>query len=155
MAASFIISMFLEFVAFKDWPNADPLRFAWTVLITVVCTTIIWITVTLLTPAEDESVLLAFYRRVQPNASLWGPIRKLAPEVAPPTDGMANLRDWALGCLMIYMFLFGVGKIIFGDTPAGLIFIAIGVVAGIVIYVDLQRRGWNIVGQDAEAAETK
>lgn len=156
MATSLVVSLVLEFWVFKSifvFPTPDdPRRFAYTVLITVGCTTVVWLVVTLMTPAENESVLLNFYRRVRPAATLWGPIAKMAPEVMPVHDGVSNLRDWALGCLMVYMSLFGVGKIIFGEVGMGLAFLAVAVAAGVGIYVDLQRRGWNVVGQ-TEAAE--
>jgi len=105
-----------------------------------------------MTPPEEDSVLLNFYRRVRPSASLWGPIAKQASDVVPVHDGIANLRDWVLGCLMVYMTLFGVGKLLFGEVGLGLGFLAIAAASGAGIYFDLQRRGWNIMGQ-TEAAE--
>ena len=53
--------------------------------------------------------------------------------------------DWLCGVAMIYAFLFGVGKIIFGATAAGLGFVAAGLAFGCVIYRDLNRRGWKSV----------
>jgi len=46
---------------------------------------------------------------------------------------------------MVYMTLFGVGKLIFGETLPGLGFLAIALAAGAVIYRDLNRRGWESV----------
>jgi high-affinity Fe2+/Pb2+ permease len=48
---------------------------------------------------------------------------------------------------MIYAFLFGAGKIIFGGLGIGLAFIAAGLLFGGVIYVDLNKRGWETVGK--------
>lgn len=155
MTTSFVVSMFLQYYVFKVmYPFKDPddpRLFAYTVLITVGCSTVAWLVTTMLTAPEDEKVLLSFYRKVRPNAALWGPIAAKATDVIPVHDGTANLVDWALGCIMVYMFLFGVGKVIFGDMTTGIIFLAIAVAAAIGIYWDLQRRGWNIVGQDADA----
>ena len=53
--------------------------------------------------------------------------------------------DWLLGVAMIYAFLFGAGKIIFGQHALGLVFLAAGLVLGAVIYLDLNRRGWKVV----------
>ena len=159
MAASFVVSMILKLWVFDSlykFPTADdPRLFAYTVLITVVCTSIVWITVTMLTPAENDAVLLAFYRRVRPGAALWGPIAQQATDVVPTRDGMANLLDWALGCLMVYMFLFGVGKLIFGEIATGVAFLVIGILAAVGIYLHLQRRGWNVIGQMAEVKDTE
>ena len=50
--------------------------------------------------------------------------------------------DWALGCLMVYMTLFAIGKLLLG-SGTGLLFLAIAAVSGYVIYWDLSRRGWE------------
>jgi SSS family solute:Na+ symporter len=115
------------------------------VLSTVVASTIVWLAVTFLTPPEDRSVLLAFYRRVRPSAGLWGPIAREASDVPPRHDVVANLVDWAAGCVLVYATLFGIGKILFGHTPLGLALLALAVVAGSFLYWDLNRRGWKTV----------
>jgi len=127
--------------------ESRPRDFAWIVLITVAVTTAVWLAVTFLTRPEPKDVLLAFYRRVQPNAALWGPVAREAADIAPRRDGLFNLVDWACGVLMIYSFLFGAGKVIFGALGLGMAFLAAGAVFGAVIYIDLNRRGWETVGR--------
>ena len=144
MLTSFVVSMVLQFGL--KWKTEDPREFAWTVLVTVACSNVVWPVVTLLTPPEDRKTLLSFYRRVQPAAGLWGPIAKEATDVRPPTDGNANLRDWLAGCVMIYLTLFGTGKLIFGETGTGLVLLAVAAAAGILVYWDLSRRGWKVFG---------
>jgi hypothetical protein len=117
------------------------------VLITVAVTTAVWLSVTFLTKPEPRDVLLAFYRRVRPSAALWGPVAREATDIVPRRDGLFNLLDWACGVLMIYAFLFGVGKIIFGSLGTGLAFLGAGLVFGAVIYTDLNKRGWETVGK--------
>jgi hypothetical protein len=39
--------------------------------------------------------------------------------------------------------LFGFGKIIFGEYLTGVIFLLIGIVAALIIFWDLNRRGWE------------
>jgi Na+/proline symporter len=143
MIAAFITSTVLQ-VGF-GLNEGDPRQFAYIVLITVAVTTTVWLTVTFLTKPEPMDVLLAFYRRVRPSAALWGPVAAAAPDVPPQRDGLFNLMDWLCGVAMIYAFLFGVGKVIFGQTLTGLAFIAAGLVFGYVIYRDLNRRGWKSV----------
>jgi solute:Na+ symporter, SSS family len=143
MIASFIVSIVLQ-LYFK-LNSDDPRQFAWIVIITVLCSTVIWLLATFLTAPEKEDILLAFYRRVRPGALLWGPIARKAADVVPRRDGMLNLLDWACGCVMIYMTLFGVGKIIFGHPGAGVGFLLIAAVSGGIIYRDLNRRGWKSV----------
>jgi Na+/proline symporter len=126
--------------------EADPRQFALIVLVTVGVTTAVWLTVTFLTKPEPKDVLLAFYRRVRPNAALWGPVAREATDILPRRDGLFNLIDWLCGVVMIYAFLFGVGKIIFGEMGLGLIFVGAGALCGGIIYADLSKRGWETVG---------
>ncbi|MGB7624982.1 MAG: sodium:solute symporter family protein [Terriglobia bacterium] len=143
MATSFVVSLGLQFY-FKMSSN-NPRDFAWIVIITVACSTTVWLTVTLMTAAEKKEILLSFYRRVRPSAALWGPIARDAADVVPNHDALYNFLDWISGCVMVYMTLFGVGKIIFGQMGMGIGFLVIAVVAGYVIYWDLNRRGWKTV----------
>ena len=64
-------------------------------------------------------------------------------DVPPARDFGWNFLDWICGCVMIYSALFGIGKIILKEMGMGFGFIAAAVVAGIVIYWDLWRRGWS------------
>jgi Na+/proline symporter len=143
MAASFVVSIFLQLGL--GLRSEDPREFAWIVLITVGASTVVWLAATWLTPPEPEETLLAFYRRVRPSAALWGPIAVRATDVAPARDGLRNLMDWAAGCVLVYATLFGVGKIIFGETGLGLGMLAVAAAAGLLIYRDLERRGWRTV----------
>jgi Na+/proline symporter len=143
MAASFIVSLFLQLYLKMD--NNDPRDFAWIVIITVSCSTVVWLLATFLTAPENKNVLLSFYRRVRPSASLWGPIAQEAADVEPQRDGLYNLLDWLAGCVLVYMTLFGMGKLIFGDIKVGLLFLAVAFISGWIVYWDLNRRGWKTV----------
>ena len=143
MAASFVVSLTLQF--HFGLRSDDPREFAWTVLITVACSTVVWLAVTFLAGPEDDETLLAFYRRVRPSASGWGPIARAATDVVPVHDGLANLVDWAAGCVFVYATLFGVGKILFGQTGLGAALLVVAAIAAGTIYWDLERRGWKTV----------
>jgi Na+/proline symporter len=145
MAAALVTSVTLRFGFHLK--EAEPREFALIVLITVAVTTVAWLSVTFLTKPEPRDVLLGFYRRVRPSAALWGPIAREATDIVPRRDGLFNLLDWVCGVFMIYAFLFGAGKIIFGNLAAGLVFIGAGLVFGTVIYLDLNKRGWETVGK--------
>jgi hypothetical protein len=143
MAASFVVSLVLTF--HYRMSDEQPREFALKVLITVACSSVTWLAVTFLTAPESRETLLAFYRRVRPSATLWGPIAREAKDVVPVHDGLYNLLDWAAGCVLVYMTLFGVGKLIFAETALGVLLLAIAVAAGSTIYWDLNRRGWKTV----------
>jgi Na+/proline symporter len=143
MGASFVVSLLLQ-VYFK-LDNNNPREFAWVVIITVSCSTVVWLAATFLTAPENKEILLAFYRKVHPSAALWGPIAREATDVVPQRDGYFNLLDWISGCVLVYMTLFGVGKIIFGQTMLGVVFLVVAVIFAWVIYWDLNRRGWKTI----------
>jgi Na+/proline symporter len=143
MGASFVVSLLLQ-VYFK-LDNNNPREFAWVVIITVSCSTVVWLAATFLTAPENKEILLAFYRKVHPSAALWGPIAREATDVVPQRDGYFNLLDWISGCVLVYMTLFGVGKIIFGQTMLGVGFLVVAVMFAWVIYWDLNRRGWKTI----------
>ncbi|MGB9773488.1 MAG: sodium:solute symporter family protein [Bacteroidota bacterium] len=145
MAAAFVTSLILQYQFHLS--ESNPKEFAYLVLITVAITTAVWLLVTFLTKPEPKETLLAFYRRVRPSAKLWGPIAREAPDVNPAKDGIFNLIDWLSGVAMIYAFLFGAGNIIFGQTLTGLLMMLAGFVFGGIIYIDLNKRGWETVGR--------
>jgi Na+/proline symporter len=143
MAASFVVSLLLTFG--YNLRDDEPAEFAWKLIITVACSTVTWLAMTFLTAPESKETLLAFYRRVRPSASLWAPIAREATDVVPVHDGLNNLLDWLAGCVFVYMTLFGVGKLIFGATLQGTVFLVIAAAAAATIYWDLNRRGWQTV----------
>ena len=120
--------------------------FAHLVLITTAVTSAVWLIVTFLTKPEPDEILVPFYRKVRPSARMWGPIAAKVKDVVPQKDGILNLSNWAFGCLMIYMTLFGFGKIIFGETLLGVGFLAIAAISFSFIYRSLSKRGWESLG---------
>ncbi len=46
---------------------------------------------------------------------------------------------------MIYLTLFGIGKIIFGHWGTGLLWLGGAVISGAYLYWDLNRRGWSLL----------
>ena len=143
MAASFAVSLWLQFGL--GWDSANPSEFAWTMLVTVACSTAAWLTATLATAPEPRDTLLAFYRRVRPPAALWGPIAREARDVEPVRDLPSNLFAWAAGCAMVYLTLFGTGWILFGHPGIGLALLAGAALSAAVIYWHLSRRDWQVL----------
>lgn len=143
MISAFVVSVAMQ-TAF-GFDSSRPVEEAYIMLITVAITTVVWLTVTFLTAPESEQTLVAFYKRTAPSLAGWRPIARLAPDVRPRQDGLHNLLDWICGCVLIYGVLFGVGKLLFGYVLLGLSLIAAGLLAGLIIYWDLSRRGWSSV----------
>jgi solute:Na+ symporter, SSS family len=141
MISAFVVSMILQFVF--NLSEENPLQFAYLCLITTGITTIVWLSVTYLTKPEPDSILIPFYRKVRPSATFWKPIADKVTDIVPQKDGMFNLKDWIAGCVLIYMTLFGIGKLIFGEYWLGFGFLVVATIAMIIIYQDLTKRGWE------------
>jgi hypothetical protein len=142
MISAFAVSLTLQLGL--HWDTDKPVDFAWVMIVTVAVTTVVWLATTFLTVPEPEPVLLAFYRRTRPSAGGWGPIAKLATDVAPSRDGLSNFTCWLAGCTLIYAVLFGTGKLILKETRPGFALLALGVAAMWVLYRNLSRRGWKV-----------
>jgi SSS family solute:Na+ symporter len=110
------------------------------ILLIVAVTTVSWIVVTLLTKPDDEAKLLAFYRKVRPGGA-WGPIAR--------KDGVrhalkaAPFLGWALAALMVFFFLFGLGRIVFGDWGPGAAYLAAGGLAAVGLSKVIAKIDWE------------
>jgi Na+/proline symporter len=77
--------------------------------------------VTLFTKPTDREQLKEFCRKVQPGGPGWkdieAEIRKDDPDFVQKSPlTWANFRNWFLAMATIYAFLFGIGKVVLGDT---------------------------------------
>jgi hypothetical protein len=129
--------------------GSEAVVFAKSALTTTLCTTVVAISVTLLTSAEPESVLRAFYRKVHPDARGWKPIAALETQIAQTRDIGRNLVSWVLGCALIYLALFGTGKFILNQRGLGSLMLLGSVICGFLLYKEQSARNWG-----ASAAET-
>ncbi len=121
-----------------------PHGFAWLMVLTTAFTTVAWITATFLTPPEPEAALRGFYRRVRPAAWGWRPIAVL--EAVPSRQNLLwSAADWLAGCALIYCALFGIGKLVLGESRVGGALLLAGAACATFIFWDLERRGWEEV----------
>jgi SSS family solute:Na+ symporter len=147
MIAAFVVSMSLQKVEFA---GNSSVVFAKTAMITAGVTTIVWLATTLLTRPEPDERLLKFYRRVRPTVHGWKRIALLAPGIPPVRDFGANTLDWILGCTLVYCCMFGIGELVLQGWLAGFVLLAVGAVAGYLIYWSLSRRGWETLSGASE-----
>jgi Na+/proline symporter len=128
--ASFAFSM-LGFAYIKPrFAANDPNATATVMLVTVACSTAVWLAVTLLTRPESDAVLDAFYRRVRPGGPGWATVSArlgFGREAIP--GGALAWTNWIAGIVAVYATLFGIGKVIFGFTGAGLGMLALAAAA--------------------------
>jgi SSS family solute:Na+ symporter len=121
--------------------------FPQSLFVIVAFTTVCWLAVTFLTRPTAEETLIAFYRRVHPGGALWKPIAVKVPEVKGDSGFGALFVDWIAGVVLVYSILFGTGRLLFGQYLSGVLFYAVAAAAGWVMYRDLSKRGWEIVGK--------
>jgi SSS family solute:Na+ symporter len=146
-AWSEIAAMIAPFVGYGWVRFSTSVKFPESLFLIVSFTTVTWLVVTLLTKPTEESVLIAFYRRVHPGGIFWKRIAAKVPEVRGDTGLGLLLLDWVAGIVLIYSSLFGTGKLIFGETGNAALLYGVALVAGWVIYRDLSARGWGQVSR--------
>jgi solute:Na+ symporter, SSS family len=132
MACSLLVTVILN--RWQPFTGNSSLVFAKSVITTTVITTIVWLTVTMLTKPEPEEILLRFYRKVRPDIRGWKRIASRAPELKPHHDLGSNLGAWALGCAMIYLCLFGTGKLLLHQAAIGIMMLAGSAVCAFLLY---------------------
>ena len=119
----------------------DPHAFAWLMVITTALTTLVWVTVTMVTKPVPQVTLQSFYDRVRPAALGWKPFA--APgDTGASTLGYATFH-WLLASGMVYLMLFGTGKILFGSMALGVSMLVAGFAALGVLFWSLNRQGWS------------
>jgi len=139
MICAAVVSIFLQKVL--KWNSDLPRDFAYIMLVTVGITTVVWIVTTMLTQPEPVEKLVAFYRRVRPEGPGWTGIAARADLSEAHAEGRLSLQiaNWILGCALIYGSLFGIGKLIFKEWAAGLLYLLIAIIAGVLITRNLSR----------------
>ncbi|WP_108804925.1 sodium:solute symporter family protein [Aquimarina sp. Aq107] len=129
----------------------DAIMSSWAKLPTVVfITTIAWITITLLTKPESDSVLQNFYKKIQPGGPGWKHVITKAKR--DNIDIADNIEGWSvpsgilallLGCFLVYGVLFTTGHIIYGNLQESLIIGSGTVISGILLVIV-----WRKIGKD-------
>ena len=146
MATALTVSLALRWAPFT---GSEPAIFAKQTLATTFATTAVWVVVTLLTPPEPEATLIAFYRRVQPDALGWAPVARAIPDVQPSHSLGRNLADWLAGCVSVYSALFGIGKLCLLEWKLGLMWLALAAAGGVVVFREIDR-GFAVFPSDLE-----
>jgi Na+/proline symporter len=123
MASALVVSLLAQglFGLTADAPR----DFAILLMLTTAITTVIWLAVTYLTPPESPQVLRAFYARVRPGGPGW---RAIEPNANRDARIGVGLVQWAMGCAIVYLGLFGIGGVVLGRTGQGAVAVAAAIV---------------------------
>jgi Na+/proline symporter len=141
MATALVATIGLRWL--EPFSGTNPVVFAKTALATTIATTLVWVVVTYATRAEPQDLLLKFYRSVRPQVTGWTPIAALALEVPPTRDLGRNLFSWVLGCLMVYLALFGLGHVLLGPFWEGVGLLAVSAICAGALYSNISRSDWG------------
>lgn len=101
-------------------------------LFTTVFTTIIWITVTFLTPKEEEATLKKFYLQVKPQGA-WNSIREKLGMPKEKSQLPMLFFCWVSAVILTYSTLFFIGKLIFQEYFMAMIYFIVAVIFGILL----------------------
>ncbi len=124
------------------------IKFPETLYVIVPITTVAWVITSFITKPTNEDRLLEFYKRVHPGGFGWKKIAAKLPDVRPDKGYGVLFLDWFLGIVLLYTFLFGIGKIILQDYMTGIIYIIIGLIAGSIILKHVNYLGWGDIKKE-------
>ncbi len=151
MVVAAAVSLYLQVVI--GWDSDRPRDFAMLMLVTVGITTVAWLIVTFLTRPEPEQKLLRFFEQVRPEGPGWTAIARKAGISQTNVSGGLSVQfaNWILGCVLIYASLFGIGKLVFKEWDAGLLWLLAAIAAGVLISRNLSRVGWKMPPAENES----
>ena len=130
MITSFVVSVVALKTVKASLPVDSPLVQTYVMLITVAVSTVVWLTVTFLTKPESDEKLQAFYKRVRPGGPGW---RRTSEQLGYGGEtipgGALAWTNWLAGIIAVYSTLFGIGKLIFGETAVGVVMLVVAALA--------------------------
>ena len=136
MASALVVSLVLR--AFIDSSTAR--GFALNLIITTVCTTIIWLAVTFMTKPEPVETLQAFYVKVHPAGSGWAPIADALRMTPPRGEMVRNGISMILGTVLVYSIMFATGAAIFDQPQKLAVFGVLLVISTVALLVNVRNK---------------
>lgn len=134
MIVSFIVALYLQIIHPRLGFEVIPAEFQ--LIIGVTITTIIWVSVTLLTPAENKKTLQEFYRKIQPGGLGWKKVVDQATKDGVNIQGEKGVWDvptgilcMVIGSITIYSFLFSIGYFLYKDFKIAFILLGISIIS--------------------------
>ena len=131
MIASFVIALYLAKSKAFELETHEKL------LINIGLTTVIWLAVTFMTPATNETTLSKFYRKIKPAG--WHKF-KSADETNEQVQNLSSeIAAMIAAVILVFAILFGLGYLLFGEfISAGIAILVAGV--AIVVMKSLWRK---------------
>lgn len=143
MVSSFLISI-LFLILNK---NGITISTHLALILTVLFTSLSWITISLITEPTDEKVLIEFYKKVRPIGPGWNYIRNKIPheELKSTNDNEnipLNLLGWLTGTITIWSSLFTIGNFLYGRILMGFLLLGVFLISGLIL-INVVRKVWK------------
>jgi len=153
MLISGVISLIFASPIGDDLFGDDAMMSSWAKLpMIVLITTIVWISITLLTKPESNSVLQSFYKKTQPGGPGWNKVVAHAKQenidIVQHTEGWSvpsGILAVLLGCFLVYGVLFTTGNIIYGNLQESLILGSGTIISGVLLVRVWKKIGKNLI----------
>ncbi len=134
MVSSFAISILFLILA----KNGIHFSTHMTLIITVVFTTLCWVTVAYIGPQTERKTLIEFFKKVRPFGPGWTAIRREAgidaKEIHADKENIPlGLLGWVSGCVVIWSSLFTVGNFLYGRIGYAIFLLAVFIGSGLVL----------------------
>ncbi len=117
-----------------------------TLYVIVPLTTISWIIATFITEHDEYFMLQDFYRKIHPGGIGWKKISRYLEYFKNVKSDKGYIKlfiNWIAGIVLVYMFLFGIGKLIFGYYISAVVYFLIGIACGAVIYFNFDKKNYK------------
>ena len=138
---SAMVASLVYFLILGQYVESSERRLAIVALLTIVT----WLVATFLTRPESEATLEAFYAKIRPGGSGWGPIARNRPEVEVDSHLPSSALAAVLATALVYFTLPAVGYFLFGETAKASACALGALAAGASAYALVRRVGWERV----------
>ena len=121
----------------------------------ILLSTVVWVTVTFLTPPVKEEHLVSYYQRIRP-AGIWKESIKEAAKVKNPLKiGWVEWVAWATGTTGLFAMIFAFGKLCFGQYLSSLPYAIYAIIATIAVLKLVGKMDWTGMNATAEEKSSK
>ncbi len=97
-------------------------------------TSVVWLIVTFLTKPVEENKLIEFYKRTYPGGPGWKVISDKIGENKSSINFGKAFTNWIMGVALVYTFLFGLGRLLFGNYIQATLYFFVSAISIYVIY---------------------
>jgi SSS family solute:Na+ symporter len=131
MVTSGVVATWIE-LTHDDWLYSSKL------LVTVGVTTVVWVTVTFLTPPVEAARLADFLRRIRPGSRGWAAVARRHGITQEPFL-LRAIGLWLVGLVALFSLNFGIGSLLLLRTGQGLVLLGVAAASLVVLWGGVRR----------------